>query len=191
MIRILNGKWKGQYLKVPDGKSTRPTSAARKEALFNILEHGLAHNCERVLDLFAGTGSLSFEALSRTAHRAVMIEKDPKALLSIKENIERLQISPQTVSVIASNRIKEWPLRLSQLTDFLPFDTIFCDPPYGLGLVEKVIPKFEAVPHIFSDNAVLIVEMDEREDIPIFKNWEYLKERGHGEGKLIFFRRKK
>jgi 16S rRNA (guanine966-N2)-methyltransferase len=189
MIRIIGGRWKGQYLKVPDGKGTRPTSAARRESLFNILEHGLGHQSEKVLDLFAGTGSLAFEALSRGAHRALLIEKDSDALDVLQKNLAILQLSPQEVTVLASHKFKEWPEKVARLAEFLPLDTIFCDPPYEMGLIEKVLPKFEAKSEIFAPHAILVAEMEDDGEVPQLPGWSFIKDRSHGEGRLLFYRR--
>jgi 16S rRNA (guanine966-N2)-methyltransferase len=191
MIRIAGGKWKGQFLKVPEGRNTRPTSSSRRETLFNILEHGLGHFPEKVLDLFAGTGALGIEALSHSAHRAVFVEKDSKALEILQKNFELLQLSPQDVAVVTTHKFREWPLQLKKLGSFLPFDTIFCDPPYGLSLIEKVIPALEKFPELFSPQSILVIEMEAQAEIPNFSLWHFFKERKIGEGRLVFFSRQK
>ncbi|NCN26505.1 16S rRNA (guanine(966)-N(2))-methyltransferase RsmD [bacterium] len=189
MIRISGGRFKGQTLKAPEGKGTRPTSAARREALFNMLLNGMGFVPERVLDLFAGTGALGIEALSQGAHSCVFVEAAPEALLCLRQNFERLALSPQEASVIASNRIKEWGEKLAKMKDFYPFDLILCDPPYQKGLSKRAMDVIGKVPEIFTEDAVLVLELAFDEDLPTLDGWNFLKERKHGQGKLCLFSR--
>ncbi len=98
-MRIVAGKFKGASLEAPKGLSTRPTSDRVRQALFNVLEHGPARfefEGARVLDLFAGTGALALEALSRGARYAVLIEEDAAARAAIRRNVEALSLTGVT-----------------------------------------------------------------------------------------------
>lgn len=130
MTRIVGGTAGGRRLAVPAGRETRPTSDRAREALFSTLEAltgGLAGT--RVLDLYAGSGAVGLEALSRGATRAVLVESDPKAVQVLRENVAALalpgaQVVPRPVATALAEAAPE------------PFDLIFADPPYALPAVE-------------------------------------------------------
>jgi 16S rRNA (guanine966-N2)-methyltransferase len=135
-MRIVAGKFKGASLEAPKGLATRPTSDRVRQALFNVLEHGPAEfdfEGARVLDLFAGSGALALEALSRGARYAIFIEDDAAARAAIRRNIEALSLTGVT---------KIWrrdATNLGEAGTLQPFGLIFCDPPYGKGLGEKAL----------------------------------------------------
>ena len=130
-MRIITGKFKGATIEAPKGLATRPTSDRVRQALFNVLEHGTpAVDFEglRVLDLFAGSGALGLEALSRGARFCLFIEEDASARAAIRRNVEALGLTGAT---------KIWrrdATRLGPAGTMSPFDLIFCDPPYGQDL---------------------------------------------------------
>ena len=130
-MRIIAGRFKGKTLDVPKGLNTRPTTDRVREALFNVLEHGTPQvdyeGC-RVLDLFAGSGALGLEALSRGARYGLFIEDDAGARGAIRRNVEALGLTRIT---------KIWrrdATRLGAVGTIAPFDLVFCDPPYGKRL---------------------------------------------------------
>lgn len=135
-MRIIAGKFKGKGLDAPKGLSTRPTSDRVREALFNVLEHGapqIDFEGARVLDLFAGSGALGLEALSRGARYCLFIEDDSGARAAIRRNVEALGLTGAT---------KIWrrdATRLGPAGNITPFDLVFCDPPYGKGLGDKAL----------------------------------------------------
>lgn len=135
-MRIIAGRFKGKSIDAPKGLSTRPTSDRVRESLFNVLEHGAPDvNFEgcRVLDLFAGSGALGLEALSRGAKYCLFIDDDTGARAAIWRNVESLGLTGIT---------KIWRRDASKLGpagNITPFDLVFCDPPYGKGLGEKAI----------------------------------------------------
>jgi 16S rRNA (guanine966-N2)-methyltransferase len=135
-MRIVAGKFKGAKIEAPKGLTTRPTSDRVRQALFNVLIHGapgLDLADLRVLDLFAGSGALGLEALSRGARFAVFIEESAEARAAIRRNVEALGLTGAT---------KIWrrdATKLGEAGTLQPFDLIFCDPPYGKGLGERAI----------------------------------------------------
>lgn len=135
-MRIVAGKFKGRSLAAPKDQATRPTSDRVREALFNILAHGIdgfALDGARVLDLFAGTGALGIEALSRGAKYGLFIENSAKARGLIRTNVETLNLTGVT---------KIWRRDASALGpagNLEAFDLVFADPPYGQGLAEKAL----------------------------------------------------
>jgi 16S rRNA (guanine966-N2)-methyltransferase len=130
-MRVVAGKFRGAGLAAPKGLATRPTSDRVRQALFNVLEHGApAVDFEgiRVLDLFAGSGALGLEALSRGARFCLFVEESAEARGAIRRNVEALGLTGIT---------KIWrrdATRLGEAGRIEPFDLVLCDPPYGVGL---------------------------------------------------------
>lgn len=124
-MRIIAGQFRGRRLTAPKGKTTRPTTDRDREALFSALSHQLNHDFSRmhVLDLFAGSGMLGFEALSRGAVHSTFAENNRAALAAIEENIDTLGVQQQT-TLLKSNALK-LPKMLG------PYDLAFADAPYG------------------------------------------------------------
>ena len=128
-MRIIAGKWRGRPLEAPPGMDTRPTADRVRETLFNMLASRLGSFEElRVADLFAGSGALGFEALSRGAASATFVERDPKAIAAIRRNAEKLGTPVELLSGSA--------LALPRAA---PFDLVFADPPYATGSGAAVI----------------------------------------------------
>ena len=156
-VRIITGQAKGRYLKVPRGWGGRPTSDRVKESLFNIL--GPLVPGASFLDLFAGTGSVGIEALSRGASRAVFVENDRQAVRAIRENLaqtglgDRAEVLPLDV-LAAAGKLKGQK-----------FNLIFLDPPYGQGLE---IPAMEALVanNLLDEDSLVVVEGSRRRKMP-------------------------
>lgn len=124
-MRIIAGRWRGRLLDAPAGSSTRPTADRVREALFSMLVSRLGSFEDlSVADLFAGTGALGFEALSRGAAHVTFVERDSIALAAIRANAAKLG---------ASDRISVSPANALSLPRGGPFDLIFADPPYEPG----------------------------------------------------------
>ena len=128
-MRIIAGKWRGRPLEAPPGSATRPTADRVRETLFSMLTSRLGtFEGLRVADLFAGSGALGFEALSRGAAHATFVENDAKAAAIIRENAEKLCASMQ---LLASSALA--------LPRAEPFDLVFADPPYAPGSGTDVV----------------------------------------------------
>jgi 16S rRNA (guanine966-N2)-methyltransferase len=122
-VRIIAGKWRGSPLDTPPGSATRPTADRVRETLFSMLTSRLGTFEDlRVADLFAGSGALGFEAISRGAAHATFVENDAKAAAIIRRNAEKLSASMQ---ILASSALA--------LPRAGPFDLVFADPPYASG----------------------------------------------------------
>ena len=139
-MRIVAGRFKGAALAAPKSQATRPTSDRLRETVFNILAHGLDVDLDgtRVLDLFAGTGALGFEALSRGARHCTFIEEGAEARGVIRRNMEALGLNG------ASKIFRRDATRLGSAGTIEPFDVIFADPPYNKGLGEKALASAAA-----------------------------------------------
>jgi 16S rRNA (guanine966-N2)-methyltransferase len=135
-MRIVAGKFRGARIEAPKGVATRPTSDKVRQALFNVLEHGAPDfdfDGARVLDLFAGTGALGLEALSRGARFCVFVDQSAAARAAIRRNVEMLGLTGAT---------KIWrrdATKLGPVGTLQPFDLVFCDPPYGKSLGERAV----------------------------------------------------
>jgi 16S rRNA (guanine966-N2)-methyltransferase len=126
MLRIIAGEWRGRKLAVPQGDATRPTADRTRETLFSMLISRLgSFEGLTVGDLFAGSGALGFEALSRGAASAVFVEQDAAAIRAIRSNISALHAQPRC-DVRASSVLTLAPAKV-------PLDILFLDPPYGTG----------------------------------------------------------
>ncbi len=134
-MRIVAGEFRGRRLAAPAGQATRPTTDRAREALFNKLQHAFPGRLEgaRVLDLFAGTGALGLEALSRGAQSCLFIEMGADARGAIRDNIEALGLQGRT------KIFRRDASRLGEAGTIAPFDLVFADPPYRKRLGEKAL----------------------------------------------------
>lgn len=161
-MRIISGEFRGRRLQTPGNSAAiRPTSDRAREALFNIIQPCLAN--AMVLDLFAGTGALGLEALSRGARQLVAIDNGHLAAKLLQSN-SRLCGCQQRVTFIRRS--------LSPAVDFIaglghdPYDLVFIDPPYGKGLALPLLTFFGGRPQLLADQAQLIVEEAKQVSLP-------------------------
>jgi len=188
-MRITGGEWGGRVLQAPKGSNTRPTTDANREALFNILAHSFAHEMSCVVDFYAGSGSLSFEALSRGAQRAMLFEKDPTALKCIQKNREILQVSSSDFRVMTHPKPEDWVRHLEEQAQVWgAFDTVFCDPPYTKGLVKRALGKILNSTAL-APTALVYVELAKEEPSPSFEGWTCEQRRERGASAQCFYRR--
>jgi 16S rRNA (guanine966-N2)-methyltransferase len=182
-LRVISGKCKGKKLFTFKGLSLRPTSDRVKEAIFDILQKYSPR--EKVLDLFAGTGALGIEALSRGARRAVFVEENAPSGAVLRRNIEACRLSDQAevIDREAQNGLKI----LEERGD--SFDLIFLDPPYGKGLAYRTLESLSRS-HILSLNALIIAEHSPDEDLASVPSLERIDWRKYGRTEVSFFRRK-
>jgi 16S rRNA (guanine966-N2)-methyltransferase len=130
-VRIIGGQWRSRRLEFPERDGLRPTPDRVRETVFNWLAPRLAG--ARCLDLFAGSGAFGFEALSRGAARAVLVERDAKALTALHDNRQRLQA--ETAEIVAGDALEF----LNRPVE--PFDIVFLDPPYTSGLLAPCLAR--------------------------------------------------
>jgi len=180
-MRIIAGEMRGRQLKTVEGMQTRPTSDKVKGAIFNILGDKVLD--ARVLDLFAGTGNLAIEALSRGSHDAVLVEKSRDAHHVIRKNIEQMGVSHKAKLLLldAFKYINSYPDEV--------FDLIFLDPPYREGLVLKVISTLKEHSCLASDGVIVAeTAKDEGLDGDIYP-FEIRKTGEYGDTKVWYLQR--
>jgi 16S rRNA (guanine966-N2)-methyltransferase len=152
-LRVIAGEWRGRPLKAPPGASTRPTSDRVREALFSIL--GARIPGARVLDLFAGSGALGIEALSRGAAQALFVDDAAAAVKAIRANLEALGAQAEV------RRADALSFLAAARRDGAQYDLVFLDPPYRLA--ERLAPALsEALPAVLAPGAVAVAESDRR-----------------------------
>ena len=172
-MRIIAGRWRGRTLAAPAGEATRPTADRAREALFSMLLSRLGSFEElRVADIFAGTGALGLEALSRGAARCTFVERDPTALTALRGNIAKLGADGADVRAQAAESFSGGP-----------YDLVFMDPPYGSGLGQKVLPRLS-----LETGAWVSIETGAIEPVDV-SGFHIETERRHGKAKLTLLKR--
>ncbi|MFZ5634852.1 MAG: 16S rRNA (guanine(966)-N(2))-methyltransferase RsmD [Bacillota bacterium] len=161
-MRIIAGSAKKRLLKVPPGWKGRPTADRVKESLFNILGNHIIDSI--FLDLFAGTGNIGIEALSRGALRAVFVEKDPRAARTIIQNLKISGLYGDS-RVMARDVYRALTELGSQKETKEKFDVIFLDPPYGMGFEVPVISRVLEL-GLLSPGGLIIAESSKRVELP-------------------------
>jgi 16S rRNA (guanine966-N2)-methyltransferase len=175
--RIIAGQFKGRVLKSPKGNQIRPTLDRVKESLFSILGSELSGRY--VVDLFAGTGSLGLEALSRGAEHVVLVEKEHGPLDAIRENIAALGVR---------DRVTLIPLAVLRVIPSLPkADLVFCDPPYALSDLDEVVSGL-FFSKVLKPGGLLVLETRTKRQVACPKSAELVDERVYSDTKLMFFR---
>ena len=156
-MRIIAGEKRGLLLQTPQDMSIRPTYDRVREAVFGRLQFDIRDAC--VLDLFAGTGALGIEALSRGARSAVFVDQSPAAIKIIRSNLEKAKFSDRA-QVIFQDAFSA----LRQLTGHTRFDVVFIDPPYRDMLYAQTLDTLHECA-VLADGATLVLESDEPTDL--------------------------
>jgi 16S rRNA (guanine966-N2)-methyltransferase len=177
-VRIIAGEWRGRQLQAPVGQGTRPTADRTRETLFSMLVSRLgSFEGLRVADLYAGSGALGLEALSRGAAHATFVETDANALKAIRANLAALQ---------AEDRADVRSLSAANLAQAQPFDLIFADPPYEPGSGTAVVQAVRRAGWLAS-GGWLAIETDAREPVEP-GDWPIEAERRVGRARLTLIR---
>ncbi|MFT4075895.1 MAG: 16S rRNA (guanine(966)-N(2))-methyltransferase RsmD [Asticcacaulis sp.] len=187
-MRIVGGNFKGRSLVTPDGQNTRPTSDRAREAIFNILAHAdWAPNLEgaRVMDVFAGSGALGFEALSRGAAFCLFVETDEAARGAIRDNVETFGLFG-TTRVHRRDATQLGPRPGSQAE---AFNLVFLDPPYRKGLGEKALDALISG-NWLSENAIIVFERAADEDDFVTGVWQKINVKTYGAAQVLFLQQK-
>jgi len=186
VTRLVGGSAGGRRLAVPPGSLTRPTSDRAREGLFSTLSTVVDLTGARVADLYAGSGAVGLEALSRGASAALLVEADPKAVRVLRANVRELGLPGAAVLADRVERVVANPP-----ADALPYDVVFADPPYLLddAAVGQVLAAL-VEQHWLADGAVVVVERASRRPPLTWPNGLIAdKARRYGEATLWYGRR--
>lgn len=177
-VRVIAGTYGGRILKAPNNSRTHPMGERIRNAIFNSLSDRIQG--ARVLDAFAGTGALGFEAISRGAHSVDFVESDRVAARILRENFESLG-RPERVGIITTT-VSNW-LDSKSVGDY---DLIFCDPPYN----NEQLSTISRVMGLLKPNALMILSHTGRGEVPLHQdNIVVVDNRSYGNACLTYFRR--
>lgn len=179
-MRIVAGSFKGRRLTTPSSNRIRPTTDRTRESLFNILSHKIDFDDVRVIDLFAGTGALGLEAVSRGAKYVLFVEESAEGRGLLRSNIESFGLQGNS---------KVWrrdATKLGPIGQMQKFDIAFMDPPYGKALGEGALEALRSGEWL-TNNAIIVVE-ESKGNLPQNPHgYELLDERGFGETDIGIF----
>ncbi len=177
-MRVITGAARGRRLETLPGEDiTRPTTESVKEALFSMIQFELVG--KKVLDLFAGSGQLGIEALSRGARHCTFIENNRQAIRVVENNIAHCKLENQSKIVLGD--------ALSFLMRNDNYDIAFLDPPYNMGLIEKCLPYLFPM---IADNGIVVCETSADENLPQkFNQWYAYRVKKYGKTKLTLYRK--
>jgi 16S rRNA (guanine966-N2)-methyltransferase len=184
-MRIVGGRWRGRALAAPKSAGIRPTADRLRESLFNILVHAYGDPVTgaRVLDLFAGTGALGLEALSRGAAFALFVDEGVEARALLRGNVEALGAG-------ATSRIfRRDATRLGPAHPVEPFSLVFADPPYGQGLAEKALVSARDGGWLTPD-ALIVVEEAREGGFATPEGFHEVEARRYDDSQLTFLQRR-
>ena len=177
-LRVSGGQYKGRTLRVAPGSTTRPSSQLVRSALFSIISPQIEN--ARVLDLFAGTGALGIEALSRGALKAHFVENNHKQFIALSKNLDNFPLE---------NEAKVFPVSVEKALDTLTesYDMVFLDPPYDYPGVDNLIAKI-LQSKILAENGTIILEHSRRVTAPKnLANARLVKEKTYGDTKISIY----
>jgi 16S rRNA (guanine966-N2)-methyltransferase len=179
-VRIIAGDWRGRPLSAPEGSATRPTSDRAREGLFSMLASRIGtFQGLHVADLFAGTGALGIEALSRGAAHCTFVENDREAIANLRRNIDRLGAAAR--AEIRSQAIEYAP------PPARPCDIVFLDPPYATGLAAMALERVCNAGWVAPLGWVSVETSGERPDLPA--GFALAAERRFGKAYILLFRK--
>jgi 16S rRNA (guanine966-N2)-methyltransferase len=183
-MRIVAGRFRGRAIAAPSDEAVRPTSDRVRESLFNILDHGIegfSLSGARVIDLFAGTGALGLEALSRGAAFCLFIDEAVAARALIRTNIELLQLTGLT------RIFRRDATDLGPVGTLAPFGLAFLDPPYGKGLAERALASL-ADGGWLEPGAVVVSEERANREIALPRSFAEIDRRAYGDTQIVIAR---
>ena len=182
-MRVVGGRFRGRPLAGPKSDAIRPTSDRLRETIFNVLAHGYGDPIDgaRVMDLFAGTGAMGIEALSRGAAFCLFVDEGAQARGLIRENVEALGLGG------ATRLFRRDATRMGPVGRNPPASLVFCDPPYGKDLAPRAL-KSCADGGWLSLGALVVVEEGQGSAVTLPDGFEELERRDYGETKVLFAR---
>ena len=181
-MRIVGGRWRGRALQGPKSQAVRPTADRLRESLFNILIHGYGDPVSgaRVLDLFAGTGALGLEALSRGAAFALFVDDGVEARALLRQNVEALGAGG------ATRIFRRDATKLGPAHPLEPFSLVFVDPPYGKRVAEQALVSARDGGWLTPDALVVVEEKIGAFTLP--EGFEETERRGYDDTEFVFLR---
>jgi 16S rRNA (guanine966-N2)-methyltransferase len=185
MVSIISGKFKGRKLHTASGPGYRPATARVRESLFSTLQSmGVDWSGLRVLDLFAGSGALALEALSRGAEYALLLEKDKRAAGVLKRNLKELDIPPEKGRVITRDVFS-----FLDRPSFGDFGLVFIDPPYGRNYLQ---PAVDSLLHgrWLTEDAFIQAEIESGLALPEFDGLQLAREKLYGQTKVCIWKKR-
>ncbi len=180
-MRVVGGRLKGRNIAAPTSRDIRPTADRLRESVFNILVHAYDDPIDgaRVLDLFAGTGALGIEAVSRGAAFALFVDNGAQARALLRNNVEALALGGVT-KVYRRDATDLGPAHPME-----PFSLVFLDPPYGKGLAEKALASLRAGGWL-KPSALLVVEEAKSAGFATPEGYEELERRAYDDTEFVF-----
>jgi 16S rRNA (guanine966-N2)-methyltransferase len=186
-MRITGGRFRSRLLSAPSGRATRPTSDRTREGLFGILSSAGVVEGARVLDLYAGTGALGLEALSRGAAHVVFVESAREAVRVLRQNVAALGVEGET-TVIAGE--VGGPRTSAAVLAAIPFDLVLADPPWSLvdegDAPEKV--GWLIAREVLREGGTLVLERSSRSETPTIEGAFHTHDRRYGDATLAFYK---
>ena len=182
-MRVVGGRFKGRGLKAPASQTVRPTSDRLREALFNILAHAYDNPVDgaRVIDLFAGTGALAIEAMSRGAAFALFVDDSAEGRALIRANVETLGLGG------ATKIFRRDATKLGAMPPQSPFTLAFLDPPYKKGLAPLALASLRDGGWLAPD-ALCLVEESAEAEFAAPEGFEEIETRAYGDTEVVFLR---
>jgi len=182
-MRVVGGRLRGRNLAAPASREIRPTADRLRESLFNILVHAYENPVEdaRVLDLFAGTGALGIEAISRGAGFALFVDNGAEARALLRNNVEALGLGGVT-KVFRRDATNLGPAHPVE-----PFSLVFLDPPYGKGLAEKALASLRDGGWLTKE-ALLVVEESKAATLTTPEGFVELERRAYDDTEFVFLK---
>jgi len=175
-FRLIAGKWRSKRLQLHPNAQLRPTSDRVRETLFNWLTADIVGS--RCLDLFAGSGALGFEALSRGAAYCDFVETDKQTAKQIQENFKLLELSAKH-GAISTNSANEFLNNLQKQDSFEAYDIVFLDPPFRKNLIELMLPKLYKS---LATDTLIYIEIEKESILPeLPDNWSVIREKTAGQ----------
>ena len=182
-MRIVGGKYGGRVLSAPKGLATRPTTDRTRESLFNILSNHISLDNKRVIDLFAGSGALGLEAMSRGAAFCLFVDMASAPRASMRENVETLSLQG------ATKIFRRDATKLGQADNIKPFDLAFADPPYSQNLGGKCASAL--LDGGWLNNGALFVLEERKGEIPAkLPGYEKIDARNYGDTEIALFEKR-
>jgi 16S rRNA (guanine966-N2)-methyltransferase len=182
MLRIVAGRFGGRRIQAPPGRGTRPTAEKVRGALFNTLGQWLGLEGARVVDLYAGSGALGIEALSRGAAHVTFVESDGRTAALVRANLTVLAVPPEQAAVVPVKALA-WLRRPPARPDT---QLVLLDPPYAAGETEAALLALAGWAGL-APGGIVVVEAAARQELEAPPGLEALRSKRYGDTQLVFF----